>query len=137
MNYEAKITAPWDLSDPKTIRSTFVSRSFYVVIDGIRSEAVQAAAKLIKQALHGKEGTRVRGPLALKTERRRYMVLRELGGQVNKGLFVSRPKRIRNVLLVENPSAIGISAMISLPIPKSVNVKIEPYEHQYELKESN
>jgi ribosomal protein S10 len=132
MNFEAKQAIPWDLSDPKTMRSSFVSRSFYVVIDGIHADAVQAAAKFIKEALTNADGTRVRGPLALKSERRRYMVLRDINAA---GMYISRPIRIRNVLLVEHPSSIGISAMISLTIPRSVNVKIEPYEQQYELKE--
>lgn len=137
MSYEAKSPLAWDLSDSKTIRSTFVSISFYVVIDGVRAEAVLAAAKSIKSLLASVDNTSVRGPLALKTERRRYMVLRELEGVDGKGLYVSRAKRVRNILLVEKPSSIAVSALISLALPKTVNVRIEPYEHQYELKERN
>lgn len=135
MQHESKIVMPWDLSDPKTIRSNFTSKSFYLVIDGIRIEAVRAAAELIKEALTRADQTLVRGPLCLPTERRRYMVLREVPSDTKKGLYVASPKRIRNILLVIRPSSIGVAAMISLSIPKSVNVKVEPYEAQYELKE--
>ena len=40
MVYEAKNPLPWDLSDPKSMRSNFTSKSFYIVIDGVRSETV-------------------------------------------------------------------------------------------------
>ena len=132
---EAKFTVPWDLSDTKTLRSNFVSKSFYVVIDGVRIEAVRSAARLIKESFEKSDGAKVRGPLCLPTERRRYMILREVPSEGKRGMFIPGPKRIRNVLLIIRPSAIGVAAMISLTLPNSVNVKIEPYESQYELKE--
>jgi hypothetical protein len=63
------------------------------------------------------------------------MVLRDLKDDRGNSIYLSRAKRYRNVLLVQQPTSIGVSAMISLPIPKSVNVQIQPYESQFELKE--
>ncbi|WP_213664406.1 30S ribosomal protein S10 [Stutzerimonas stutzeri] len=135
MVYEAKNPLPWDLSTPKTMRSNFTSKSFYIVIDGARSETVRLAAELIKKAIQESQGGIVRGPLAQPTMRRRYMVLRDLQDDRGNSIYLSRAKRYRNVLLVQQPTSIGVSAMISLPIPKSVNVQIQPYESQFELKE--
>lgn len=135
MVYEAKNPLPWDLSNPKSMRSNFTSKSFYVVIDGVRSENVRQAADVIKKAIQDAQGGIVRGPLAQPTVRRRHMVLRDLQDGKGNSIYLSRPKRYRCVLLVQQPTSIGISAMISLPIPKSVNVQIQPYESQFELKE--
>ena len=135
MVYEAKNPLPWDLSNPKSMRSNFTSKSFYVVIDGVRSETVRQAAEVIKKAIQDAQGGIVRGPLAQPTVRRRHMVLRDLQDDKGNSMYLSRPKRYRCVLLVQQPTSIGMSAMISLPIPKSVNVQIQPYESQFELKE--
>lgn len=135
MVYEAKNPLPWDLSDPKSMRSNFTSKSFYIVIDGVRSETVRLAAELIKKAIQEAQGGLVRGPLAQPTVRRRHMVLRDLQDGNGSGMYLTRPKRFRYVLLVQHPTSIGVSAMISLSIPKSVNLQIQPYESQFELKE--
>lgn len=105
------------------------------MIDGTRSETVRLAAELIKKAIQESQGGIVRGPLAQPTMRRRYMVLRDLMDDRGNSIYLSRAKRYRNVLLVQQPTSIGVSALISLPIPKSVNVQIQPYESQFELKE--
>ncbi len=132
----AKDIRQWDLADPKAKKSHFTADSFYIVIDGVRIESVRQTAEIIKRTLVGDGTTRVRGPLCLPTKRRRYMVLREVRDGEQKGMYLSSPKRIRNVLLVLKPTSIGIAALISVPLPHSVNVRIEPYDMQYDLRDS-
>ena len=45
---EAKSAVPWDLADKKTQKIRFSAASFYIVVDGFRSESVRAACKSIK-----------------------------------------------------------------------------------------
>ncbi|MBM3105751.1 hypothetical protein IIE18_11420 [Pseudomonas sp. V1] len=135
MLVEAKTHVPWDLATPRAKRSKFRADSFYVVIDGLHIHAVRQAATMIKEALLSIEGVRVRGPLALKTERRRFLLLRDVMHQGQKGLRVPAAKRLRNVLLVMNPTSIAVASLISLPVPSGVNLRIEPYQAQYELKD--
>lgn len=125
----------WDLAVPSSMRNRFSAHSFYVVIDGLSIAPVRHAAKIIKACLCAEPGIRVRGPLALPTVRRRHMVMREMASGDSKGLYVKAPKRFRNVLLVINPTASAIASMIGLTIPNSVNVRIEPYQNQFDLKE--
>ncbi len=126
----------WDLADAKTMTVRFVPDSFYVVIDGLRSDSALLAAKLIKQSLTSDPDIRVRGPLALPTERRRHMHMREMVADGSKkGLYVSRPNRFRRVLLVLNPTSAAIRGLVSITLPKSVNVRIEPYQNQFDLKD--
>jgi ribosomal protein S10 len=114
----------------------FVPDSFYIVIDGLRADCALLAAKLIKTNLEATAQIRVRGPLALPTERRRHMHMREMVADGDKkGLYVSQPKRFRRVLLVIKPTSAAIRGLISVPLPKSVNVRIEPYQDQYDLKD--
>lgn len=77
----------------------------------------------------------LRGPLALKTERRRYVFLREMVSKGQKGLRIPEAKRLRNVLLVMNPTSIAVASLIALPVPSGVNLRIETYQAQYELKD--
>lgn len=135
MLVEAKTPSAWDLASPRAKRSRFRSESFYIVIDGLRIDAVRQAASQIKTALLSTEGVQVKGPLALKTERRRYVFLREVVNKGQKGLRVPAARRLRNVLLVMNPTSIAVASLISLSLPSGVNVKIEPYQAQYELKD--
>lgn len=126
----------WDLADSKTMKVRFVPDSFYIVIDGLRADSALLAAKIIKDSFATFPGSRVRGPLALPTERRRHIVMREMVADGNKkGLYVSQPKRYRRILLVINPTSAGIRGLVSIPLPKSVNVRIEPYQNQYDLKD--
>jgi hypothetical protein len=69
------------------------------------------------------------------TERRRYMVLREMQGANSKGQYVSAPKRHRQVLLVINPTAAAIAGMIAIALPSTVNLKVEDYREQFPLRE--
>jgi len=133
---EAKSALAWDLADPRTMRSNFSSASFYIVIDGLEHPAVQQTAKAIKSALTRAPGVRVRGPLALPTVRRRHVILREAPSKGSRGLYCSNAKRIRNVLLVESPTSESIMSLVALPLPATVNIKIESYQSQYDLKEA-
>ncbi|WP_409287026.1 30S ribosomal protein S10 [Pseudomonas guariconensis] len=133
---EAKSVQSWDLADPKTMRSNFSSVSFYIVVSGLEHRAVQGTAKTIKATLLRSAGVQVRGPLALPTERRRHVILREVrGSQAANGMYCSKAKRVRNVLLVMSPTADAIASLVSLPLAATVNVKVEPYDGQYDLKE--
>lgn len=132
---EAKHVQPWDLADPKTMRSNFSSESFYIVIDGLDTQAVRQAASIIKASLKRTPGIRMKGPLALPTVRRRHVILRELKSNGSNGLYCANAKRIRNVLLVMKPTSEAVAALISLSLPNSVNAKIESYACQYDLKE--
>lgn len=134
---EAKSPQAWDLADPRTMRSNFSSGSFYIVIDGLAHPVVQQTAKTIRAALSRSEGVKVRGPLALPTVRRRHIILREAPSKGSRGLYCSQAKRIRNLLLVVSPTAESIMALVALPLPATVNIKIESYQGQYDLKEAN
>ncbi|MFJ3110207.1 30S ribosomal protein S10 [Pseudomonas putida] len=133
---EAKSAQAWDLADPRTMRSNFSSASFYIVIDGLEHPVVQQTAKSIKAALTRAAGVRVRGPLALPTVRRRHIILSEAPSNGSRGLYCSNAKRIRNVLLVESPTSESIMSLVALPLPATVNIKIESYQSQYDLKEA-
>jgi ribosomal protein S10 len=135
MYSEAKHVKPWDLADPKTMRSNFTSEPFYIVIDGLDIQAVRQAATIIKDKLLKWPGLRIKGPLALPTVRRRHVILRELKCQGSSGLYCANAKRIRNVLLVMSPTSEAVASLISLAPPLSVNIKIEPYQSQYDLKD--
>lgn len=134
MFLEGKSAQVWDLADPRTQKSNFSSESFYVVIDGLTIGDVRRSAAIIKAGLSHHDVS-VRGPLALPTERRRSMILRELKDHLSRSTRLTAIKRIRNVLLVVKPTSAGVSALSTLKLPTSVNLKIEPYEEQYELKE--
>jgi ribosomal protein S10 len=133
----AKDTPAWDLADPKSMRTRFTAESFYIVIDGLSVEPVRATSKRIKIALSAHPEVRVRGPVSLPTVRRRHMVMREMQGPGSKGQYIPSPKRHRQVLLVIHPTSSAISGMIALSVPTTVNVKIEPYESQFPLKDDS
>lgn len=132
---EAKSALQWDLADPRTMRSNFSSKSFYIVIDGVDSKAVRAAAVTIKTALMRCANVRVKGPIAMPTVRRRNVILREVWSSTSGGLYCAKAKRVRNVLLVKQPSAEAISSLISLVLPGTVNLKIEPFESEHDVKD--
>lgn len=136
MYSEAKHVKPWDLADPKTMRSNFTSESFYIVIEGLDTQAVRQAASIIKTSLLRTPGIRTKGPLALPTERRRHVILRELNSQGSSGLYCANANRVQGVLLVMRPTSEAIASLISLSLPKSVNAKIESYVGQYDLKDA-
>jgi ribosomal protein S10 len=136
MYSEAKHVKPWDLADPKTMRSNFTSESFYIVIEGLDTQAVRQAASIIKTSLLRTPGIRIKGPLALPTERRRHVILRELNSQGSSGLYCANANRVQGVLLVMRPTSEAIASLISLSLPKSVNAKIESYVGQYDLKDA-
>jgi ribosomal protein S10 len=133
---EAKSPVPWDLADKRTQRVRFSSSSFYIVVDGIRSESVRSACNTLKSFVENWEGVRCRGPKALKKERRRWMVLREMRQpDATKGVYVSQAIRYRNVLLVIDPTNEMMTGLIKVELPSDVNLKIEPYDNQYDLRE--
>lgn len=133
---EAKSPVPWDLADKRTQRVRFSSSSFYIVVDGIRSESVRSACNTLKSFVENWEGVRCRGPKALKKERRRWMVLREMRQpDATKGVYVSQAIRYRNVLLVIDPTNDLMTGLIKVELPSDVNLKIEPYDNQYDLRE--
>ncbi|KIL03058.1 hypothetical protein EGJ28_22020 [Stutzerimonas xanthomarina] len=134
MSNEAKSVRAWDLADPKSMRLLFTPDSFYIVIDGVLHQTVRHAATTIKDALARFHGIRVRGPLALPTVRRRRVVLREAKTKDAKSVQLANAKRIRNVLLVVNPTSEAVASLISLPMPSTVNIKVESCHDQYELK---
>jgi ribosomal protein S10 len=136
MYNEAKHVKPWDLADPKTMRSNFTAESFYIVIEGLDTQAVRQAASIIKTSLLRTPGIRIKGPLALPTERRRHVILRELNSQGSSGLYCANANRVQGVLLVMRPTSEAIASLISLSLPKSVNAKIESYVGQYDLKDA-
>lgn len=136
MFIEAKTPTPWDLADKKSQKSRFSKKSFYLVVDSFNSEAVRQACKTIKRYIKSCEGVRVRGPKAMPTERRRYMVMREISTDGNgKGLYMSRPIRYRNVILIIQPDSSCMNGLINLTLPSDVNVRVEPYSNQYGLRE--
>lgn len=133
---EAKSPVPWDLADKRTQRVRFSSSSFYIVVDGIRSESVRSACNTLKSFVENWDGVRCRGPKALKKERRRWMVLREMRQpDATKGVYVSQAIRYRNVLLVIDPTNDMMTGLIKVELPSDVNLKIEPYDNQYDLRE--
>lgn len=132
---EAKSALQWDLADPRTMRSNFSSKSFYIVIDGVDSKAVRAAAVTIKTTLKRCKDVRITGPIAMPTERRRNVILREVRSSTPGGLYCANAKRVRNVLLVKQPSAEAIASLISLVLPATVNLKIEPFENEHDVKD--
>ncbi|MGF6282096.1 ribosomal protein S10 [Pseudomonas frederiksbergensis] len=136
MYSEAKHVKPWDLADPKSMRSNFTSESFYIVIEGLDTQAVRQAASIIKTSLLRTSGIRIKGPLALPTERRRHVILRELNSDGSGGLYCANAKRVQGVLLVMRPTSEAIASLISLYLPTSINAKIEPYQGQYDLKDA-
>lgn len=133
---EAKSPVPWDLADKRTQKVRFSAASFYIVVDGIRSDSVRGACNSLKSFIAKWEGVRCRGPKALKTERRRWMILREMRKQDStKGVYVTQAIRYRNVLLVIDPTNEMMTDLIKVELPSDVNLKIEPYDNQYDLRE--
>jgi len=133
---EAKSAVPWDLADKKTQKVRFSSASFYIVVDGIRTESVRAACSTLKSFVKACDGVRCRGPKALRTERRRWMVMREMRkADATKGVYVTQALRHRSVLLVIDPTSDMVTGLIGIELPSDVNIKIEPYDNQYELRE--
>lgn len=136
MNSDAKSPVPWDLTDKRTQKVRFSAASFYIVVDGIRSDSVRSACSSIKSFIAKWVGVRCRGPKALKTERRRWMILREMRMQDStKGVYVTQVIRYRNVLLVIDPTNEMMTQLIKVELPSDVNLKIEPYDNQYDLRE--
>lgn len=135
MHTEPKSIVPWDLADKRTQKIRFSAASFYIVVDGIRSESVRAACNVLKTYIQKCEGVRCRGPKALPTVRRRYMVMKEMrNADTTKGVYLTKPLRYRNVLLVINPTNDFITGLINIAIPSDVNIKIEPYSNQFDLR---
>ncbi|KAF0254300.1 30S ribosomal protein S10 [Pseudomonas putida] len=133
---EAKSPVPWDLADKKTQRVRFSSASFYIVVDGIRSDAVRVACTSLKAFIKQWDGVRCRGPKALPKERRRWMILREMRKpDATKGVYVTQAVRYRNVLLVIDPTNEMMTGLIKVELPSDVNIRIEPYGNQYDLRE--
>lgn len=136
MYQEAKSVAPWDLADKKTQKVRFSAESFYIVVDGICSEAVRSACTILKTYARNCEGVRCRGPKALKTERRRWMKMREMcKADTSKGVYLTQALRYRCILLMINPTSDMIGGLISVVLPSDVNIRIEPYDNQYDLRE--
>ena len=133
---EAKSPVPWDLADKRTQKVRFSAASFYIVVDGIRSDSVRGACNALQSFIAKWAGVRCRGPKALKTERRRWMILREMRKQDStKGVYVTQAIRYRNVLLVIDPTNEMMTDLIKVELPSDVNLKIEPYDNQYDLRE--
>lgn len=133
---EAKSAVPWDLADKKTQKVRFSAASFYIVIDGISSESVRGACSALKSYFEKWEGVRCRGPKALKTERRRWMQMREMRNpDATKGVYLTQPVRYRNVMIVINPTNDMMTGMIGIALPSDVNLRIEAYDNQYDLRE--
>lgn len=136
MQTQAKSAVPWDLADKKTQKIRFSAASFYIVVDGFQSESVRSACNSLKSFVKRWDGVRCRGPKALKTERRRWMKMREMrNANTSKGVYLTQSVRYRCVLLVVHPTNDLMSALIALELPSDVNIKIEPYCNQYELRE--
>ncbi|MFL1449380.1 30S ribosomal protein S10 [Pseudomonas tritici] len=133
---DAKCAVPWDLADKKTQRIRFSAASFYIVVDGIQSDAVRSACKSLKTFVQKWEGVRCRGPKAMPTERRRWMKMREMkNNYAMKGVYLTQPVRYRSVLLVVDPSNEMMTGLIGVELPSDINIKIEPYDNQYDLRE--
>lgn len=133
---DVKSPVPWDLADKRTQTIRFSPASFYIVVDGIRSESVRVACNSLKAFVAKWEGVRCRGPKALKNERRRWMRLREMRQpDATKGVYVTQAIRYRSVLLVIDPNNEMMTALIKVELSSDVNLKIEPYDNQYDLRE--
>lgn len=133
---DAKSPVPWDLADKRTQRVRFSSASFYIVVDGINSESVRSACNSLKSYVEKWEGVRCRGPKALEKKRRRWMIMREMRQQdASKGVYVTQAIRYRNVLLVIDPTNEMMTGLINVALPSDVNLRIELYENQYDLRE--
>lgn len=52
-----------------------------------------------------------------------------------KGVYVTQALRYRNVLLVVNPTYEMMAGLVTVELPSDVNLKIEPYDNQYGLRE--
>lgn len=62
--------------------------------------------------------------------------MREMrNGDGSKGVYLSQHQRFRNVLLIIEPTNEMMNGLISVELPSDVNVKIENYENQYDLRE--
>ena len=133
---EAKSVIPWDLADKNTQKIRFSAKSFYIVVDGISSDSVRSACKSLKTYVNKREGVRCRGPKALKTERRRWMNMREMrNADASKGVYLTQALRYRNVILVISPTNEMMNGLITVELPSDVNIRIEQYDNQYDLRE--
>ncbi|MGP0171109.1 30S ribosomal protein S10 [Pseudomonas sp. NCHU5208] len=131
---EAKSVRTWDLADPKSMRSDFSSESFFIVIDGMQYLPVRQAAETIKTALLRFHGVKVKGPLACPTQRRRHLILREAKNPDASRMYCPNAKRVRNVLLVMNPTSDAIASLIALSMPSTVNIQIDTQQDAFDLK---
>ena len=52
-----------------------------------------------------------------------------------KGVYVTQAVRYRNVLLVIDPTNEMMTGLIKVELPSDVNIRIEPYGNQYDLRE--
>lgn len=133
---EAQSPVPWDLADKKTQKTRFTADSFYLVVDGFKSESVHHACTILKTYLRSFEGVRVRGPKAMPTERRRYLAMPEVQtSDGHKGVKLRKALRYRCVLLVINPSYGCIGGLTNVSLPSEVTVKVKPYENQFDLRD--
>lgn len=133
---EAKSVVPWDLADKNTQKIRFSAESFYIVVDGISSDSVRSACKSLKTYVKKWEGVRCRGPKALKTERRRWMNMREMrNADASKGVYLTQALRYRNVILVISPTNEMMTGLTGIELPSDVNIRVEHYDNQYDLRE--
>ncbi|NVL48647.1 hypothetical protein F2S72_01395 [Pseudomonas syringae pv. actinidiae] len=64
------------------------------------------------------------------------MRLREMRQpDATKGVYVTQAIRYRSVLLVIDPNNEMMTALIKVELSSDVNLKIEPYDNQYDLRE--
>jgi len=64
------------------------------------------------------------------------MILREMRKpDATKGVYVTQAVRYRNVLLVIDPTNEMMTGLIKVELPSDVNIRIEPYGNQYDLRE--
>ena len=62
--------------------------------------------------------------------------MREMrNANTSKGVYLTQSIRYRCVLLVVHPTNELMTALITVELPSDVNIKIEPYSNQYELRE--
>lgn len=133
---EAKSPVPRDVADKKTQRVRFSAESFYIVVDGIRSDSVRVACASLKTFVTKWDGVRCRGPKALKNQRRRWMIMREMRRpDTTKGVYLSQAIRYRSVLLVVDPTSEMMTGLIKVELPSDVNIRIEAYANQFGLRE--
>ena len=50
-------------------------------------------------------------------------------------MYVTQAVRYRNVLLVIDPTNEMMTGLIKVELPSDVNIRIEPYGNQYDLRE--